>query len=108
MAVVKRLFGVRHRFGGAEHSGWLPLGAAIPPPTPFHDVTIDLRIESEGPGFILYCEAREDARFCSDTWCDTLSGALAAAEERFNVAPGRWEDAEPGAAADPGHGLRFL
>ena len=37
MAVIKRLSAVSRRFGGEEHTGWLPANAATPPPTPIED-----------------------------------------------------------------------
>ena len=45
MAVIKRLIGVPIRFGGEEHSGWLPANAAMPPPTPVEDVLVDFEID---------------------------------------------------------------
>ena len=42
MAVIKRLLAVPVRFGGEEHSGWLPANAATPQPTPVEDTLVDL------------------------------------------------------------------
>ena len=37
MAAIKRLLAVPVRFGGEEHSGWLPANAVTPQPTPVED-----------------------------------------------------------------------
>ncbi len=89
MAVIKRVTDVRVRFGGEEHSGWLPPGAAKPLPTPIEEVVVDLEIQSDGPGFLLCCEAL-DGRHSSDTWHASLAEALEAAREFFGIEPHDW------------------
>ena len=44
LVIVKRVTGVPVRFGGEEHRGWLPAGAAVPLPTPVRDVLLDIEI----------------------------------------------------------------
>jgi hypothetical protein len=92
MTVLRRASGVPHQYGGEEHRGWLPPGAATPLPTPVRNVTLDITIErDEGAGFLLIFQARDDPSFGNDYWFDTLSMAEAAALEWFGVGPDRWE-----------------
>ena len=88
--MIRRILGIRHRFGGEEPTGWLPPVAARPLPTPIRDVTVDLSIESEGPGFLLIVSCAEDGRLSSDTWFDHLADAVEAAELEFGVRPEQW------------------
>jgi hypothetical protein len=90
--VLKRAFGVPYKRGGVEHSGWLPPGAAIPLPTPIRHLTLDITIETEGPGYLLVFAAREDPSFFNDYWFDALDRAEAAALEWFGIGPGHWQD----------------
>jgi hypothetical protein len=90
--MTKQFLGLRHRFGGVEHTGWLPPNAAKPLPTPIRDVTVDLFIEQEGPGFLLIVSCAEDGRISSDTWFDRLADAVEAAEQEFGVRPEQWRD----------------
>jgi hypothetical protein len=53
MAVIKRLSAVPIRFGGEEHSGWLPAHAATPPPTPVDEALVDFEISEVEGGYIL-------------------------------------------------------
>ena len=45
--------GVPVRFGGEEHSGWLPANAATPPPTPVEDALVDFEIYELEDGYTL-------------------------------------------------------
>ena len=91
MAIVKRVSDFRWDYEGELHSGWLPLGAANPLPTPVVRVALDLEIESERGGFLLIYRARENSELRNDLWFGTLTEAMAAAEERFGVRPEQWE-----------------
>ncbi len=55
MAVIKRLSAVPIRFGGEEHSGWLPANTATPPPTPIEEALVDFELSKleGGGGYIL-------------------------------------------------------
>ncbi len=92
MRVLKKhASGIAHTYGGEEHRGWLPPGAAIPLPTPVRTVTLDMTIEAEGPGYLLVFAAREDPEFGNDYWFDTLADAEAAALDWFGVGPDQWQ-----------------
>jgi hypothetical protein len=93
LAVIKRAAGVEHQFGGEEHSGWLPPGAATPLPTPVRRVTLDVAIEeTEGPGYLLILTAREDNSVGNDWWFDTLAQAEEAGLEWFGIGPSDWQE----------------
>jgi hypothetical protein len=53
MALIKRLRGVPTRYGGEEHSGWVPANAATPLPTPLEEALLDLEISEVRGGYIL-------------------------------------------------------
>jgi hypothetical protein len=91
MPVVKRVVGLPVRFGGEEHSGWLPPGAAWPRPTPIRDLLADVEIESDGTCFFL-CYRSQDGSVSGDTWHQTIEDAERAAEECFGVQPSQWRD----------------
>ena len=101
MPVVKRVIGLPFRFGGEEHSGWLPAGAAKPLPTPIQDVILDVQIESDPSGFLLVWSARDGDQW-GDLWFQTLAGAEAAGQAYFGIEPNHWvtEDASIPPASD--------
>jgi hypothetical protein len=80
------------RLGGEVHEGWLPPGAAVPPPTPERVARLDLQILSEGgSGFVL--EWRDpEGETCGDTWHFALEDAIAEATRRFGVRADEWRD----------------
>ena len=80
MAVIKRVLGLPFRFGGAQHSGWLPPGAITPLPTPIEDVILDVEIEAVDGGFLLIYQSRDGSKF-ADSWFQTLEQAEAAARD---------------------------
>jgi hypothetical protein len=93
MAVLRRASGVSFEYGGHEHSGWLPPGAATPLPTPVQHVTLDVTIEGDDVcGYLLVFVAREDPDFGNDYWYENAADAEAAAKDWFGIGPGRWED----------------
>ncbi len=77
------------RFGGVEHTGWLPAGAAKPVPTPVEDLRIDIEIQSDAPGFLL-CWQSQDGTKGGDTWHQTLADAEATARENFGIESSHW------------------
>ena len=85
MTVIKRFVGLPFRFGGTEHSGWLPPGAAKPLPTPIEDVVLDVEIEAIEGGFILFWESRDGSTF-ADSWYQTLEHAEEAARHELGIA----------------------
>ena len=89
MAVIKRVSGLPHRFGGVEHSGWLPPGAAIPRPTPIEDVVLDVHIEDIGAGFLLIWESRDGSKF-ADTWHQSLEHAEEYAKVELGIERDQW------------------
>ena len=91
MTVLKHVAGFVVRFGGEQHSGWLPLSAAVPLPTPIERVVLDVEIHSEGTGFVLCWNARVGDR-CGDLWFETLSAAETAATDEFDIASHDWKD----------------
>jgi hypothetical protein len=88
--VVKHVTGLPFQFGGEEHSGWLPRGAAKPLPTPIENVMLDIEIVSEGSGYLLCWNAREGKR-SGDWWFKTLSEAEVAATEYFGITRNQWK-----------------
>lgn len=76
-------------FGGDSHEGWLPEGAALPPPTPRIAVSLRLTIYAGSGGFILEWKGLI-GEYSGDTWHDTKEGALASARERFGADPADW------------------
>jgi hypothetical protein len=82
MAVIKRLMGVAIRFGGEEHSGWLPVYAATPP-------LVDFEIGEVEGGYILEWFSRNTSHH-GDSWHETLEDALEQARTVFGVRPEEW------------------
>jgi hypothetical protein len=71
--------------GSRDHSGWLPVGAAIPPRTSANDA--DVWIEENPDGFFLFAG---DAQVATDTWHKTLEDAVSQAEFQFGIAQNEW------------------
>ena len=94
MNVVKHVTGLPFQFGGEEHSGWLPRGAAKPLPTPVEKVILDIEIVFDGSGYLLCWKAREGQRF-GDLWSETLSQAEAAASQYFDIERNQWKEGPP-------------
>ena len=91
MAVIKRFLGLPFRFGGAEHSGWLPPGAAKPLPTPIEDVVLNVEIEAIEGGFLLIYRSHDGSKF-ADNWFQTLEQAERAARDEFGIERDQWID----------------
>jgi hypothetical protein len=90
-SVVKRIRSLPFQFGGEEHSGWLPPGAAVPLPTPVQNVLLDIEIQFDGAGGYLLCYAARDHAISGDTWHETLTDAQSAAADMFDVDESEWE-----------------
>jgi hypothetical protein len=89
MTVIKRLMAVPVRFGGEEHSGWLPANAATPRPTPVEDALVDFEIHKLEDGYILEWFSRNTGHH-GDSWHETLEDALEQASTEFGVRPEEW------------------
>ena len=87
--IVKRVVGRPHRFGGEEHTGWLPPGAAKPLPTPIYDVLLDVEIQQITGGYLLIY-ASQDGKFRADSWYEAMVDAEAAANEWFGISAEQW------------------
>jgi hypothetical protein len=77
--------------GGQEHSGWLPEGAAAPAPTPTSEVLVDLLIEGDESGAMLYWEGRDGSQ--QDYWRESVGGAIEQAEFSWGILPEEWKPA---------------
>jgi hypothetical protein len=91
MRVVRRVLNRTVRFGGEEHSGWLPPGAAQPLLTPIIDVPLNLEIVSgDGSGYFLQYRSANTS-YIGDTWHEDLEGTIEQAKLQFGIEPGEWE-----------------
>ena len=90
LEIVKRVIGFPVKFGGEEHTGWLPAGAAKPLPTPVRNVLLNIEIQSDGSGFVL-CHSSQDGVEQGDTWHPSVAEAEKAAAEYFGVLASHWE-----------------
>lgn len=66
--------GRRTALGGEPHSGWLPDGAAIRPPTPRSEEVVDFLIEGDGQGAMLYWQGRDGSQ--ADYQCESVEAAV--------------------------------
>jgi len=90
MKIVKQLLGRTCRFGGEEHSGWLPANAATPNPTTAEDVLLDLVVVDTGEGGFLLKWSSQDNKHFGDTWHDTIDDARQYAKTNFGIEPSEW------------------
>ena len=91
MRVVRRVQNRIVRFGGEEHSGWLPPGAAQPLPTPTIEVLLNLEIAiADGSGYFLQYRSTNTG-YIGDTWHEDLEGAVEQAKLPFGIEPAEWE-----------------
>ena len=95
MAAIKRLLAVPVRFGGEEHSGWLPANAATPQPTPVKDALVDFEVNELEGGYILEWFSRNTGHH-GDSWHETLEDALEQASAGFGVRPEEWHSVRRG------------
>jgi hypothetical protein len=89
--IIERISALPVRFGGVEHSGWLPPGAAKPLPTPIEDVLLDLDIVEEDDGFLL-CWSSGDGRHKGDRWFERIEDARREAAEAFGAEQSLWQN----------------
>jgi hypothetical protein len=94
MVVIRRLLAVPLRFGGEEHSGWLPGNAATPRPTPIEEALVDFEIIEVEGGYILDWFSWNTSHH-GDLWYETLEGALEQARLDFGIQPEEWHPVEP-------------
>jgi hypothetical protein len=83
------------RFGGEEHSGWLPANAATPQPTPVEDALVDFEVNELEGGYILEWYSRNTSHY-GDSWHETLDDALEQASAEFGVRPEEWHSVRLG------------
>ena len=95
MAVIRRLLAVPIRFGGEEHSGWLPANAVSPPPTPVEEALVDFEIREVKGGYILEWYSR-NTRHHGDLWYETVEDALEQASIDWGIQPEEWRVANSG------------
>ncbi len=88
--VIKRLTGVSAQFGGEQHTGWLPPGAARPLPTPLRQVLLNIWIESDGGSGFLMCYEADDGSTAGDFWFASRAEAIRGAEEMLGVEASLW------------------
>jgi len=90
MGVVKQLRGRQIQFGGEEHSGWLPPGAAYPKPTAVENAVVDFEIITSESGYLLQYASRNTSH-SGDTWHQNLEDAIEQARCWFGIEPSEWE-----------------
>ncbi len=90
MSVLKVIHGRPVRIGGQQHTGWLPVGAASPLPTPIRDLLFNFEIQFDGSGYLL-CYVSTDNTVYGDTWHESLEEAEASALENFGITSMEWE-----------------
>lgn len=93
MVVIKRLSSVPIRFGGEEHSGWLPANAVTPLPTPVEKALVDFEISEVEGGYILQWYSRNTSHR-GDLWFETLEDALEQASIHWGIQSQEWLSAE--------------
>jgi hypothetical protein len=93
MVVIRRLSAVPIRFGGEEHSGWLPANAATPPPTPVEEALVDFEISEVEGGYILEWYSRNTSHH-GDLWYKKLEDALEQASTDWGIQPEEWQAVE--------------
>jgi hypothetical protein len=101
--ILKQARGIEVDFGGEEPSGWMPPGATTPLPTPVERELVDVRIVSDGSGYVLEWAARSSATNrdpkppkTGDLWYERLADAEAAAEDIFGLTADDWEASTQG------------
>lgn len=95
MTVYSRIPSRLVTIGGEQHSGWLPLGAAIPLPLPVRQLNMSFEITDDGGTSFLLLVASEDHSVYGDTWHASIEDAKAAAESYFGIRPEEWQDQPP-------------
>lgn len=95
MVLIKHLPAVPVRFGGEEHSGWLPANASPPLPTPVEVAVVDFEISEVEGGYIFEWHSRNTSHR-GDLWYETLEGALEQASIDWGIRPEQWRGAEHG------------
>jgi hypothetical protein len=90
MKLLKQVLGKQIHFGGAEHTGWLPLNSAVPPPTHLEKVAVDVRVLETDVGFIVEWES-ENPHHSNDSWHATLGDAQDFAQAQFGIEALEWE-----------------
>ena len=90
MKLLMQVLNKQIEFGGEEHTGWLPLGSAVPLPTNAERVVVDVRILETDGGFIVEWESA-NPHHSNDSWHATLVDAQDYAQDRFGIEASQWE-----------------
>ena len=77
------------RIGGDQHSGWLPIGSAVPEKTDAQEVLLQFELHDDGAGYLL-CYHSEDGALHGDTWHAAVEEAKLVAKEDFGVEESEW------------------
>jgi hypothetical protein len=96
LPVVGRISNLVVTVGGQAHSGWLPPGASLPPPTPERHVPVTLTIDMEDDGYLLIAES-SDGSVRGDSWHATFADAQRQAESCYGVPVSAWPASTPAA-----------
>ena len=76
---------------GGPQEGWLPQGAAQPPPEPEGHVELDVRIEQTHEGYFVIASEEAGNRFF-DTWHQSLEEAEAEAYREYGLGADDWDE----------------
>jgi len=91
MDVLKNAIGIKHTWGGEEHSGWLPAGATTPGPTREVEDVLVVQIVHDGGGFLLIWTGTKTGK-AGDSWFETAEQAEQAGLEYFGIPASAWTD----------------
>jgi hypothetical protein len=91
MTIAKRIAGHKVRIGGTRHSGWLPANATTPLPTPLREVLLDIEIQFDESGYVLWYMS-QDGVLHGDTWHEMLAEAEQEASQVFGVQADQWQN----------------
>lgn len=93
--IVRKKGNVLVEHGGQVHEGWLPAGAAVPPPVARVVVECDVIITQDSGSFLLECSAIDPehwmAPYTWDTWHESLDAALAEAASQLGITEQDWD-----------------
>jgi hypothetical protein len=76
--------------GGNKHSGWLPVHAVEPLPTPVQEIEFTFELQFDGSGYLLSYSSLDDSTF-GDTWCASLAEAEQVALNDFGIGLHEWQ-----------------
>ncbi len=96
--LIKEVYGLHIKFGGDQHSGWLPKNAALPLPTVVEEEIVDVRIMEQDEGYTLEWSARSSAANpkpmppkSGDLWFESIEDAEISAFKMFGIRQDDWQ-----------------